>query len=168
MLVNISILIILTSVYIKPFYLDTRIIFILLILYTYFEYTPLYLSSKYICAILTFLYLPKNMLAIKKMKLANLPENRKKEFEREIAALMKLRPHQNLVNFMGVSVNENEICIIMEYCFGGSLFEWLHRKTEIPLNWSQKIHMATDIACGMNYLHTCEPPIIHRDLKSLK
>mmetsp|Transcript_16130 Transcript_16130/g.13685 ORF Transcript_16130/g.13685 Transcript_16130/m.13685 type:complete len:88 (-) Transcript_16130:333-596(-) len=32
-------------------------------------------------------------VAIKKMKLSNLPDNRKKEFEREISALMKLRPH---------------------------------------------------------------------------
>jgi len=27
--------------------------------------------------------------------------------------------------------------------------------------------MALDIAKGMNYLHTQEPPILHRDLKSL-
>ena len=26
--------------------------------------------------------------------------------------------------------------------------------------------MATDTARGMNYLHSCKPPIIHRDLKS--
>lgn len=67
-------------------------------------------------------------LAIKKMRLSNLPENRKKEFEREISALMKLRPHQNLVNFMGVSLNDNELCVVMEFCYGGSLFEWLHKK----------------------------------------
>jgi serine/threonine protein kinase len=26
--------------------------------------------------------------------------------------------------------------------------------------------MAVDIARGMNYLHSCVPPIVHRDLKS--
>lgn len=102
------------------------------------------------------------------MSLDNLLENRKKEFEREIAALMKLRPHQNLVNFMGVSLNGNELCIITEFCSGGTLFEWLHTKLYFPINWQQKIKMAMDVACGMNYLHTCNPPIIHRDLKSLK
>lgn len=102
------------------------------------------------------------------MKLNNLPESRKKEFEREISALMKLRPHQNLVNFMGVSINENEICMVMEFCRGNTLFEWLHVKTNVPVSWRQKIKMAVDVACGMNYLHTNNPPIIHRDLKSLK
>jgi serine/threonine protein kinase len=102
------------------------------------------------------------------MRLNNMPENRKKEFEREISALMKLRPHQNLVNFMGVSLNNNELCIIMEFCFGGTLFEWLHKRKEVALNWKQRVKLATDIACGINYLHTCDPPIIHRDLKSLK
>ena len=26
--------------------------------------------------------------------------------------------------------------------------------------------MALDVTRGMNYLHTCRPPILHRDLKS--
>lgn len=102
------------------------------------------------------------------MNLNQLSEKRKLEFEREIAALMKLRPHHNLVNFMGVSLDNNDLCVVMEYCSGGTLFEWLHMKREFPITWRQKIKMAYDVACGMNYLHTCEPPIIHRDLKSLK
>ena len=102
------------------------------------------------------------------MKLTNLPESRKKEFEREISALMKLRPQQNLVNFMGVSLTESELCVIMEFCNGGTLFEWLHVKKHVPLSWKQRLKIAIDVACGMNYLHTSTPPIMHRDLKSLK
>lgn len=102
------------------------------------------------------------------MKLNNLPESRKKEFEREISALMKLRPHQNLVNFMGVSINYNELCVIMEFCYGGTLFEWLHVKKNVQITMRQKLKMAIDVACGLNYLHTSNPPIIHRDMKSLK
>lgn len=106
-------------------------------------------------------------VAIKKMKVASLQENHMKEFYREISALVKLRMHQNLVSLIGVSQNENELCIITEYCSGGTLFDLLHRRkgTEIP--WSVKVKFAKDIAQGMLYLHTCNPPIIHRDLKSL-
>jgi len=102
------------------------------------------------------------------MNLTHLSEGRKKEFEREISALMKLRPHVNLVNLMGVSLYENDLCIITEYCAGGTLFEWLHERRSFNITWKQKVKMALDIACGMNYLHTCDPPIVHRDLKSLK
>ncbi|KAH7622771.1 hypothetical protein Ndes2526B_g02043 [Nannochloris sp. 'desiccata'] len=30
----------------------------------------------------------------------------------------------------------------------------------------RRLQMALDVARGMNYLHTCRPPVIHRDLKS--
>jgi len=35
------------------------------------------------------------------------------------------------------------------------------------LNWNQKINFALDIARAMNYLHSRNSPILHRDLKSL-
>ena len=92
-----------------------------------------------------------------------------KEFEREISALVKLRPHPNLVSLMGVSHNPLELNIITEFCEGGTLFDVLHRKKQqVLLSWQQRVKIAKDIAVGMNYLHTANPPIIHRDLKSLK
>ncbi|TXG71608.1 hypothetical protein EZV62_000187 [Acer yangbiense] len=47
----------------------------------------------------------------------------------------------------------------------GSLFRLLQRNTT-KLDWRRRILMALDIARGMSYLHHCNPPIIHRDLKS--
>lgn len=108
------------------------------------------------------------LLAIKKLNTTSIEEDRGKEFEREIAALVKMRPHNNLVALMGVSHHEDNLYIITEFCHGGTLFEWLHKKKDFPITWSQKIKIAKDIASGMLYLHTCEPPIVHRDLKSLK
>ena len=89
------------------------------------------------------------------------------EFERELAILIKIR-RPNLVLFMGVSQTKHELCIVTEYCEGGSLFELLHQKRGIRISLKQKLKMAKDIAIGMQFLHTAEPPIIHRDLKSLK
>ena len=34
------------------------------------------------------------------------------------------------------------------------------------LDWVRRINMALDAAKGMLYLHMCQPPILHRDLKS--
>lgn len=36
----------------------------------------------------------------------------------------------------------------------------------MPLDERRKTRMALDVAKGMNYLHSCRPPIVHRDLKS--
>ena len=34
------------------------------------------------------------------------------------------------------------------------------------LDWVRRINMALDAAKGMLYLHMCQPPVLHRDLKS--
>ncbi|EGR32511.1 protein kinase domain protein, partial [Ichthyophthirius multifiliis] len=70
-------------------------------------------------------------------------------------------------SFVGVSQNENNFYVVTELCNGGSLFDLLHSKQNIFLPWLQRIKICKDIANGMQYLHSFNPPIIHRDLKSL-
>jgi serine/threonine protein kinase len=89
-----------------------------------------------------------------------------KEFQREVTTLYKVR-HPNLVLFVGACADKGHIMILTEFCSGGSLFSLLHEKRSINLSLKQKHRMALDIAKGMNYLHTQDPPILHRDLKSL-
>eukprot|EP00826_Nyctotherus_ovalis_P030963 TRINITY_DN2472_c0_g1_i1.p1 TRINITY_DN2472_c0_g1~~TRINITY_DN2472_c0_g1_i1.p1 ORF type:complete len:602 (+),score=139.84 TRINITY_DN2472_c0_g1_i1:88-1893(+) len=106
-------------------------------------------------------------VAIKKLKLGNKNANLVKEFKREVAVLSKLR-HPNLVLFMGAGrLSEGNMCILTEYCKGGNLFKLLHQSTDIQLSWKQRCKIALDIAKGMSFLHSCKPPFIHRDLKSL-
>ena len=38
--------------------------------------------------------------------------------------------------------------------------------TGLVLDDKRRLRMALDVARGMNYLHSCRPPIVHRDLKS--
>ena len=89
-----------------------------------------------------------------------------KELKRELTTLSLLR-HPNLVLFMGTGLTpEGNICIVTEFCSGGTIFKLLHESPDIALSWKQKIKIALDVAKGMNYLHSYKPPIIHRDLKS--
>lgn len=37
----------------------------------------------------------------------------------------------------------------------------------IELPWVKRVRMALDAASGMTFLHSLEPPIVHRDLKSM-
>lgn len=36
----------------------------------------------------------------------------------------------------------------------------------MELDWQKRLSMALDAAKGMHYLHSSQPPIVHRDLKS--
>jgi serine/threonine protein kinase len=110
-------------------------------------------------------YLRRTPVAIKVMRGNLMMGNMEKEFEREVMAMLRLR-HPNLVLFMGC-VLEPKMCIVTEFCAGDNLFKLLHQRQDVMVSWKQKLKMAKDVAQGMNYLHTAEPPIIHRDLKSL-
>lgn len=68
---------------------------------------------------------------------------------------------------MGACTKPPNLCIVTEYVTRGSLFKLLHRsKSFESLDLRRRLRMTLDVARGMHYLHTCRPPIIHRDLKS--
>lgn len=86
--------------------------------------------------------------------------------EREIGTLSQVK-HENIVGFIGITIAALPIRLVLEYCAGGSLFELLHNKYNITLRWKQRLKMLSDVASALDYLHNFEPPILHRDLKSL-
>ncbi|KAL1320774.1 hypothetical protein HN51_065479 [Arachis hypogaea] len=85
-------------------------------------------------------------------------------FRQEVSVLKRLR-HPNIILFMGAVTSPQRLCIVTEFLPRGSLFRLLQRNTS-KLDWRRRVHMALDIARGVNYLHRCSPPIVHRDLKS--
>ena len=56
-------------------------------------------------------------------------------------------------------------CIVTEFVSRGSLYSILHDPS-VTLSMKLKIRFALDAARGMLYLHSFNPPLIHRDLKS--
>ncbi|CAL0330200.1 unnamed protein product [Lupinus luteus] len=85
-------------------------------------------------------------------------------FRQEVSVMKRLR-HPNILLFMGAVTSPQRLCIVTEFLPRGSLCRLLHRNTS-KLDWRRRVHMALDIARGINYLHHSNPPIIHRDLKS--
>ncbi|GJR45982.1 PAC motif-containing protein [Tanacetum coccineum] len=85
-------------------------------------------------------------------------------FELEVSMMKRLR-HPNILLFMGAVTSPQHLCIVTEFLPRGSLFRVLQRDT-LRLDWKHRLHLAIDIARGMNYLHHCNPPIFNRDLKS--
>ncbi|KAI5082008.1 hypothetical protein GOP47_0001751 [Adiantum capillus-veneris] len=86
------------------------------------------------------------------------------DFRTEVALMKRLR-HPNIVLFMGAVTSSTHLSIVTEFLPRGSLFRLLHRNTQ-GMDLRRRLRMALDIARGMNYLHHCNPPIVHRDLKS--
>ncbi|XP_065158014.1 mitogen-activated protein kinase kinase kinase 11 isoform X4 [Atheta coriaria] len=80
------------------------------------------------------------------------------------AKLFCLLNHENIVSLEGVCLTEPNLCLVLEYCRGGSLNRVLSGKKirpDVLVDW------AIQIAKGMYYLHNQAPvALIHRDLKS--
>ncbi|EFJ09552.1 hypothetical protein SELMODRAFT_46485, partial [Selaginella moellendorffii] len=86
------------------------------------------------------------------------------EFRSEVQIMRGLK-HPNVVLFMGAVAHPPNLAIVTEYLPRGSLFKLLHRPHN-QLDRRRRLQMALDVAEGMNYLHSCKPVIVHRDLKS--
>ncbi|KAL3819157.1 hypothetical protein ACJIZ3_005062 [Penstemon smallii] len=90
-----------------------------------------------------------------------------KEFKNEVELLSKIQ-HQNIISLIGYCLHGEARFLVYEMMENGSLDFHLHgpsRKSK--LSWHQRMKIALDIARGLEYLHEhCNPPIIHRDLKT--
>ncbi|XP_065178459.1 uncharacterized protein LOC135809116 [Sycon ciliatum] len=103
-------------------------------------------------------------VAVKKLKAVQIDPRSRLDFEREVA-LMKTIRHPNIVMFLGAGLHQNQPFIVVEFMARGPLSS-LIRNLSIPVNLSQKVRWALDVAKGMHYLHSLMPPRIHRDLKT--
>ena len=89
-------------------------------------------------------------------------------FQREAALLADLR-HAHVVQLIKVGTRP-QLCIVTEL-LPCSLHALLHHggahpRRESLLGRQAVGTLCTHIACGMNYLHTYDPPVLHRNLKS--
>jgi Protein tyrosine and serine/threonine kinase len=86
------------------------------------------------------------------------------EFHDEVVTLSKLR-HPNIVLFMAACAHPPNLCIVTEFCHGGTLFNALRRRSwRDHMHHTEFLSVARDAARGMLYLH--DSHIIHRDFKS--
>ncbi|KMZ70436.1 Receptor kinase [Zostera marina] len=91
-----------------------------------------------------------------------------REFQAEIEALSRAE-HPNLVILHGHCRIGSMRILIYPYMENGSLDFWLHEKEDgcSSLSWNRRLRIAQGTCKGLEYLHlSCEPHIIHRDVKS--
>merc|ERR1712151_892142 len=106
-------------------------------------------------------------VAIKKMHIeggGQLSSLQMEEFQKEVANLKELR-HERLIRFIGIAFEPPVLCMVTELAPGGSLHSLLHIQ-KMALSGSRRRSMVLQIIEGVAFLHSHEPPFVHRDLKS--
>ncbi|KAG0449295.1 hypothetical protein HPP92_027412 [Vanilla planifolia] len=93
---------------------------------------------------------------------------RLEQFMNEVNILSLLR-HQSLVSLYGyTSIQSCELLLVYEYAPNGTVADHLHgsHSSETLLPWQVRMSIAIETADALNYLHSVEPQIIHRDVKT--
>jgi len=105
-------------------------------------------------------------VAIKKLKVRveELDEISRKEFDREARLLTSLR-HPNIVLLIAVALHtDGSPMFVLELMEGGSLATHLYGKTACPVPPNAKLRLAVDMGRALCFLHSRK--VLHRDLKS--
>ncbi|KAF5940236.1 hypothetical protein HYC85_021403 [Camellia sinensis] len=77
--------------------------------------------------------------------------------------------HKDVVRLLGLCLETEFPSLIYEFISNGSLFDHLHVKHSAMLkSWANRLRIAAEISLALDYLHLlADPPIIHRDVKSM-
>ncbi|KAK5826743.1 hypothetical protein PVK06_021672 [Gossypium arboreum] len=107
----------------------------------------------------------KFLAAVKKLDGGG--HNVEREFENEVDWMIKIQ-HQNIVSLLGYCIHGESKLLVYEMMQNGSLESQLHGPTRgSALTWQLRMKIAIDVARALEYLHEhCNPPVIHRDIKS--
>ncbi|XWS43746.1 hypothetical protein CRYUN_Cryun16bG0130300 [Craigia yunnanensis] len=110
--------------------------------------------------------LPGSKVQIAVKRIFHKPQRGMNEFIAEIGTIGRLR-HPNLVRLLGYSRNKDELLLVYDFMPNRSLDKFLHKKSEITLNWNQRFSVIKDVASALAYLHEgWAEIIIHRDIKA--
>eukprot|EP00435_Cladocopium_sp_Y103_P035343 s1829_g9.t1 len=104
-------------------------------------------------------------MAVKEVIIDNLDDS-EKDFSQSLQVeidLYKQLKHPNIVSYLGNDRVRDRFYIYLEYMQGGSVSQVLHR--DGPMSEPLIACYARQLLEGLNYLHTREPLILHRDVK---
>ncbi|XP_050369424.1 calmodulin-binding receptor-like cytoplasmic kinase 2 [Argentina anserina] len=108
-----------------------------------------------------------SLVAVKRAKKTSSDKLLQLEFKNEILTLSMIE-HLNLVRLYGYLEHADERIILVEYVGNGNLREHLDGTRGNGLEMAERLDIAIDVAHAVTYLHMyTDPPIIHRDIKSL-
>ena len=107
------------------------------------------------------------VVAVKVLKCKQFSKKAEESLRHEVEIMANLGHSDHVIDIFGFYADPaGNFALVMSYAPGGSLRDRLDRADFATIPWSQKWTWVEGIAKGMAWLHSADPPIIHRDLKS--
>lgn len=106
-----------------------------------------------------------NQIVAKILNLRECTARMSRDFNEEFPRL-RIFSHPNVLPVVGCCNAPPNLVVISQYMPYGSLYSVLHEGTGIVVDTVQALKFATDIARGMAFLHSLEPPIHRLNLSS--
>uniref|UniRef100_A0A803KU37 Protein kinase domain-containing protein n=2 Tax=Chenopodium quinoa TaxID=63459 RepID=A0A803KU37_CHEQI len=104
-------------------------------------------------------------VAIKKSN--KLEESQREEFINEVVIMSQIN-HLNILKLLGCCLETDVPLLVYEFIPNGTLYHHIHNPNEeFPITWKMRLHIASDSAGALAYLHSSTSTLIfHRDVKS--
>ncbi|XRB21731.1 protein kinase [Pseudoscourfieldia marina] len=104
-------------------------------------------------------------VAVKELHAHRLNRPSIKDFIREANILSQLK-HPNVMAFYGVILEPPMYAMVIQYLGNGCVHDSLVDEDQ-ELAWNLRMRWALGLVAGVNYLHNCNPVVIHGDIKSM-
>eukprot|EP01124_Arcella_intermedia_P022631 TRINITY_DN3416_c0_g1_i6.p1 TRINITY_DN3416_c0_g1~~TRINITY_DN3416_c0_g1_i6.p1 ORF type:complete len:754 (-),score=194.31 TRINITY_DN3416_c0_g1_i6:1541-3802(-) len=101
------------------------------------------------------------------IKVIDFQKNKEKlvnDIRKEFNMMKQLRS-EHLVQLYGITVTPT-ICMVVEFCSKGSIFNFL-KETPTLMSWPLVFKWFTQTIIGISILHSHNPVVVHRDIKTL-
>lgn len=107
----------------------------------------------------------KRLLVMKQIDVSRMDKRERASAETEVKCLSSLK-HPYVVKYWESFMHDRFLCIVMDYCEGGDLFQLIqsHKQRGRPIPEGSVLQWFTQVTLAMKYVH--DRRILHRDIKS--
>lgn len=107
----------------------------------------------------------KRLMVMKQIDVGRMDRKEKQVAENEVKCLGAVK-HPYIVRYWESFMHERFLCIVMDYCEGGDLFQLVqqHKQRGRPIPENNVIQWFTQLTLALKYVH--DKSILHRDIKS--
>jgi serine/threonine protein kinase len=107
----------------------------------------------------------KRLMVMKEIDVSRMDRKEKQVAENEVKCLSSVK-HPYIVRYWESFMRDRFLCIVMDYCEGGDLFQLVqqHKQRGRPIPENNVIQWFTQLSLALKYVH--DKSILHRDIKT--